>query len=322
MKSKRTIHHGTCDNLSRTEKNPSVKGLSSQIRGHNITDYFLNQSRCHRVWMQSLADRVKERGEFGIHKFMLADYYEYPKDKELALLASLVVSENGDILQQVGHLRELLGDSPTNMYNSRSFVRFGTGRNRDKRIHGSQQPMWKLANVLSRVWDIEHPTVGGHAPTVWKGRTDFESEVLQTIRANRTNAFGALSFFLSDLGVGQFCWNLNFLAMRLFRWDGLGMGLWGWGDEDLLCPWNSELTLFLKTWWPDYRRVGSQDVCVKKFGLRDDLDFFYAWMGYKEMQKRNPQVCSEYATCYQRWYDLGVKKKPCQWREILPEINI
>lgn len=291
----------------------------ADIRKKNVADYFKDFSRLHREWLQTLADSVKERGEFGIHKFMLADYYEIPKDKELALMASLIVSENGDILQQVGHLRELLGDSPTNMYNSRSFVRFGTGRNRDKRINGSQQPMWKLANVLSRVWDIEHPTVGGYAPTVWKDKTDFESEVLQTMRTTRTNAFGALTYFLSDIGVGQFHWNLNFLALRLFRCDGLGMSLWGRGDEELLCPWNSELTLFLKTWFPDYRRVGSHDFAVKQFELRDDLDFFYAWLGYKELQKKKAKECSKLATTYRNWYDSGVKRKPYQWREILPE---
>ena len=297
-----------------------IANETADIRKKNVADYFKDFSRLHREWLQALADRVKERGEYGIHKFMLADYYQQPKDKELALMVSLIVSENGDILQQVGHLRELLGDSPTNMYNSRSFVRFCTGKNRDKRINGSQQPMWKLANVLSRVWDIEHPTVGGHAPTVWKDYTDFESEVLQTIRANRTNAFGALTYFLSDIGVGQFYWNLNFLALRLFRCDGLGMSLWGIGDEELLCPWNSELTLFLKTWFPDYRRVGTPEFCIKQFELRDDVDFFYAWLGYKELQKRNPSACSKLATTYHNWYDSGLKRKPYQWREILQEI--
>ena len=142
------------------ENNAQVR---EKVRQKNLRDYFKDFSRLHREWLQALADRVKERGEFGIHKFMLADYYKSQKDKELALFVSLIVSENGDILQQVGHLRELLGDSPTNMYNSRSFVRFGTGRNRDKRIQGCQQPMWKLANVLSRVWDIEHYRPAGKA---------------------------------------------------------------------------------------------------------------------------------------------------------------
>lgn len=292
----------------------------ADIRRKNVADYFKDFSRLHREWLQALANRVKERGVFGIHKFMLADYYEYPKDKELALMASLVVSENCDILQQVEHLRELLGDSPTNMYNSRSFVRFSI--NRDKYINGSKQPMWKLANVLSRVWDIEHPTVGGHAPTIWKDRTDFESEVLHTMRTTRTNVFGALTFFLEDTGFGQFCWNLNLLALRLFRSDGLGMGLWGRGDEELLCPWNHDLRLFLSTWFPDYRRYGSTDQCVKLFGFDDNVDFFYAWLGYKELQKRNPSACSKLATTYRNWYDSGLKRKPYKWREILLPLDI
>lgn len=300
------------------ENNAQVR---EKVRQKNVSDYFKDFSRLHREWLQALADRVKERGEFGIHKFMLADYYKSPKDKELALFVSLIVSENGDILQQVGHLRELLGDSPTNMYNSRSFVRFGTGRNRDKRIQGCQQPMWKLANVLSRVWDIEHTSDGDYIFGDWRNYTDFESEVLQTMRTTRTNAFGALSYFMEDVGVGQFYWNLNFLALRLFRCDGLGMSLWGRGDEELLCPWNHDLRLFLSTWFPDYRRYGSTDQCVKLFGLRDDVDFFYAWLGYTELQKRNPSGCSRLATFYRRWYDNGIRKKPFKWRELLPEID-
>ena len=292
----------------------------AETRKKMVSDYFKNFSIYHREWMQKLADKVKERGEYGIHRFMLADYYQNPKDKELALMASLVISENDNILMQVEHLKQLLTDDPTSWYNDRGFVSLGINKNRTKTINGSGQPMWKLANVFGRVWDIEHPTVAGHAPTIYMDQTDFESEVLTTIRNNRTNAWGALTYYLTDVGIGHFYWSLNFLALRLFRRDGLGMGLWGRGDEELLCPWNSELSLFLKTWFPDFRRVGTPEFCVKQFELRDDLDFFYAWLGYKELQKRNPKACSEYSTKYLRWYDLGIKKRPSQMKEIMPEI--
>lgn len=303
-------------------KDRSYRTDFAAARKKNVTDYFQNFSTVHRGWMQELADRVKARGEFGIHPFILADYYQKPKDKELALMASLVVTGNDNVLMQVEHLKELLTDDPTSWYNERGFVSLGHNKCRNKFVAGSKQPMWKLVNVMARVWDIEHPTVAGHSPTIYKPVTDFESEVLQTMRATRTNVWGALTFFLTDVGVGQFYWTLNFLALRLFRRDGLGMGLWGRGDEELLCPWNSDMTFFLKTWFPDFRRVGTPEFCVKKFELRDDLDFFYAWLGYKELQKRNPKACSEYATCYQRWYDGGIVKKPYQWKVIVPEIVI
>lgn len=292
------------------------------VRAKIMSDYFQNYSRYHRIWMQELADRVKDRGEFGIHKFMLADYYQHPKDKELALFASLVVSENDNIIMQVEHLGELLTDNPTEWYRNRGFVRLGINSERSKYIRGSRQPYWRLANVMARCWDIEHPTVPGNSPTIWKDRTDLESEVLQTMRTTHTNPFGAFTYYLTDVGVGQFIWSLNFLALRLFRNSGLGMGLWGTGNEELMCPWNSELSLFLKTWFPDYRRVGSPEQCVKLFELDDDVDFFYAWLGYKELQKRSPKICREYATTYQRWYEMGVNKKPYRFRRILPEITI
>ena len=268
-----------------------------------------------KPWLQELADAYKKRGEFGIHQFMLADYYTVPKDKELALFASLVVSENDNVLMQVQHLREILTDSPTQWYNNRGFVSLGIGRNQDKRINGGGVQYWKLSRLMQQIWFAEHENWGNETKA-W----DLESEILRTMRLHSCTPFCALTGIFDDVQ-GPLLWNCNLLLIRLFRSDGLGMGLWGHGTETLLCPWRSDMTQFLATWFPDFRRysINRQD-CVKLFGLKDDVDFFYAYMGYKELQKRSPKECSEYATTYLRWYDGTVRKKPYLMKRMIPAI--
>lgn len=294
-----------------------------EIRKKNIADYFLNFSKWHRKWMQELADRYKERGEFGVHQFMLADYYTEPKDKELALFASLVVSDNDNVLMQVQHLKEILTESPSQWYKDRGFVWLGMGRNQDKHINGGGAPYWRLARLMQRMWSIDYSLYyeDDNGMKSLCLANDVESEVLSIIKGGYVSPFAALTSLFSDSSVCNPLWSYNLLLLRLFRSDGLGMGLWGRGNEPLSCPWKPDMTLFLSTWFPDYRRYSSnrQD-CVKLFGLKDDVDFFYAYLGYKELQKRNPKECSNYATTYLRWYEGTVKKKPYQMREILPEI--
>ena len=102
--------------------------------------------------------------------------------------------------------------------------------------------------------------------------------------------------------------------------DGFGLGLWSVDPSELKSPLSSDLRTFLGTFFPDYKRYGTVDDAINKFGFDRDCDFFYAFLAYKELQKRNPKVCSDFATTYLRWYLIGAMKKPYQMREILPKI--
>ena len=285
-----------------------LKG-QEEVRKKNITDYFVNFSKPHIEWLRRLSADYKERNDFGIHPFILADYYKKPEDREIALFASLLVSENDNIRKQVDHLRRLISDEPYKWFSNREFVSISMGRNQNKRIDGSSVFFWQLSRLFERIYDI------------CQQEGNMETAVMQTMKLNNSTAFGAMTYYLQNLvGLGSPWWRLNFLLIRLFRPDGLGMGLWGKGDEPLLCPYNSGVKEFIQTWFPDYRRVGSSFECIKYFGFDDDVDFFYAYLGYKELQRRKPNECGYYATRYQSWYECSFKAKPYRWREIMPEI--
>ena len=102
--------------------------------------------------------------------------------------------------------------------------------------------------------------------------------------------------------------------------DGFGLDIWKIPNNELLCPNAFGIRDFIKTWFPDYRRIGHVDDAVRLFGFEKDCDFLYAFFAYKELQKTNPRVCGEYATTYLRWYDAGIKKAEYLWKGILPKI--
>lgn len=279
-----------------------------EIRQKNIVDYFQNMSRHHREWLKKLSQDYKEKADFGIHAFILADYYHKPEDKVIALFASLLVSDNDNIRKQVDHLRRLITNEPYQWFVSREFVTLSMGRNQNKRIEGSAVFFWQLSRLFERIYEIQEQ------------EGDMESAVLQTMRMHGCSAFNALTFYLADLGIiTDMWWKLNFLLIRLFRKDGLGMELWGSGNEPLMCPYNRGVREFVETWFPDFRRVElSAQKCIRYFGFDDEVDFFYAYLGYKELQRRKPEECGYCATRYRSWYDCGFNPKPSRWKTIIP----
>lgn len=298
------------------KKHEIEKALRNQeieaVRRKNIGDYFTRFTRHHRPWMQELADKYKERGEFGVHSFVLADYYQKKEDQVIALFAALLIRDNGKILIQTSHLRDILTDEPYNWFKERGFVSLGLGRNQNNYIEGSHTCFWELSKLLERLWQIAFAEGKG-----------LEAEVLKTMSVERCTAFSAMTYYLEDLsGVGAFHWKTNLLLIRLFRRNGLGLGLWGDGSEELLCPWNKDVSSFLETWFPDHRKYGNNLDCVKLFGLDDDIDFFYAYLCWKELGRRNPKKCSSYASSYYNWYNNAMPKKPNEWRKIMPEIEL
>lgn len=282
----------------------------ADLRQKNIGDYFLNFSKYLREWLHRLSQDYKERKDFGIHPFILADYYQKPEDKEVALFASLLVSDNDNIRKQVDHLRRLISDAPYQWLSNREFVRLSMGSNQNKRIEGSAVYFWQLSSLFNQIYNVRQHF------------GDMETAVLQTMNIQNCNAFAALTYYLSGLeGIGSYWWKMNLLLLRLFRKDGLGLGMWGYGNEYLICPWNRDVTEFMQMWFPDFKRYGTPEGnCLKLFGFEDEVDFFYAYLGYKDLQKRKPEECSRLATTYANWYENGTIVKPYKWKSLLPEI--
>lgn len=278
----------------------------SDVRKKNICDYFLNTSRWHREWLKALAERYKERGEFPVMALtLLPSYYNSIQDKEIAAYVALLIPETENVLKNIGEFRLMLGESPFEWFKNRGFVRLGIGKVKDKRTGGVFN--WKIAKLMDRLWE-EHFI--------------NKCTIKRIADIQRCSYFDVLTYLVEDCGVGDYFYKLRLLLQILACPDGFSLGLWSVDPSELKCPITSGLRTFLGTWFPDYRSFGSIDDAIRLFGFERDCDFFYAYLGYKELQKKNPKRCSECATKYLSWYEGGYRKKPYQWRSILPEIEI
>ena len=291
----------------------------SALRKKNVEEYFVRFTRHHRPWLKELAQKYKERGEFPlIPMVILPSYYESKQDKEIAAFATLLISDGETTghttYDKVAAFMKMLGKSPWDWFEKREFVSLSLGKYQHGRTGGIEN--WKIARLMNKLWE-EH----------FDKTTKPAENIGQTIKLiadiQHCSYFDVLTYMLEDCGIGDYFYKLRLLLMVLCSGDGFGLSLWQKHDaqETLRCPLTHDLRLFLQTWFPNYRRYGSVDEAISLFGFDRGSDFFYAYLGYKELQKRNPKGCSLYATRYQSWYDCGFNAKPCRWHGIMPEIS-
>jgi hypothetical protein len=293
----------------------------AEIRKKNIGNYFIFTSRWVRPWLKELAERYKEAirpdGESAgtiampmIPMVVLPSYYDSIRDKEVALFAGLLIKDDCNF-EYIRAFRELLGANPWDWFRNREFVRLGIGRVQDKRTGGVLN--WKIAKLMGRLWG----ECCGNTATY---RT-IGDVVREIGRVQRCSYFGVLTYLVEDCGVGDYFYKLRLLLLIASSSDGFGLGLWVVDASELKSPLTSDLRLFLRTWFPDYRRYGSVDDAIGLFGFDRDCDFFYAMLGYKELQRRNPSGCHTLSTTYLRWYDNCTRKEPRFWRELLLDVD-
>ena len=281
------------------------------VRKKNIADYFINFSKYHRIWLHELADKYKELGDFPmIPMVVLPSFYDNVRDKEIAAYAALLIKDGAEFVR-IQEFREMLGNEPWAWFENREFVRLSVGGEQNKRTGGVEN--WKIAKLMDVLWNEQND------PIIQFGGIEETLRGLSFIQ--HCSYFDILTYLLMNCSVGQFFYKLRLLLMVLGTDDGFGLNLWKVQKEQLQCPLADGLRSFIKTWFPDFDRIGNMDDAISLFGFEKDCDFFYAWLGYKELQKSNPKGCSAYATAYLRWYEGGIRKKPYEWREVIPELT-
>lgn len=298
---------------------------NKELMRRNIKDYFLNFSRYARPWLLELGKKFKESEDYPMHPFVLADLYEDPQDIETALFASLLIKEKDgqDITPQVISLKEVITDSPYRWYATRCFVNLPDGR-----IPGTEISYSHVSQLFQRLWDIEGGCYFDYdsGETITRRvfmSTDLETEIRKDVESINETAFESLLFRLEGVhGIQYPYWKLNFLLMRLYRRNGFGIGLWGRGNERLLCPIKNDVERFLSIFFPDYRRYGSCEDAISLMGFEDTTDFLYAYYGYKRLCEEKPSECSTFATKYIRWYKNGSNiDRSTRLRNLLPEFG-
>lgn len=291
----------------------------SDIRKKNIMAYFMEFSRFHRPWLKELSEKYKERGDFPIIPMVvLPSYYDDIRDKEVAAFAALLISDN-DCFERVQAFREMLGEQPWKWFENKDFLNLSLGSVQNERTGGVDN--WKIAKLMDRLWCACYNDGASIRDRLY-GKERICVNIDRMAHQDWCSRFDELTYLVEDCGVGQYYYKLRLLLMVLCTDDGFGLSLWHYDVRNAIkCPIAPGMREFVGTWFPDWRKVGDIDLAIRLLGFERGCDFFYAYLGYKELQKRNPKGCGLYATRYQTWYELGSKMDKSRWKSVMPEIK-
>jgi len=261
-----------------------------EFRKMEIRDWFVKFSSAVLLpWLHRIAKDYKERNGVYLNGVtLLPHYYKEVRDKEIAALASLFITEKR-MMEQVKIMREILTPSPWNWFVSRGFVELGTGKVMGMRISG-----WNYGakNIeISEFFD------------------KLQDKYLQT------GSFPSgedIKRLLPPLP--QMPNNLRWLRIVLED-DVYGGGL---SHDRRLCPITKDVTELLKVCFPNYRAYGTVDDAISLFAFDDDSDFFYAALAFKELSKSNPKGCRKMRDVIPRWYSKGEYVCPVFWKRRFP----
>lgn len=293
------------------EERKISQALKIELRKKNTLAFLNEFQRNHRKWMQELADTYKNRGRFGIHLFSLADNYSEIEDIEVALFASLLLSDNDYLLQQQQEMQELLGRHPyQDFFLKRGFAELSRGDCQTKHIAKTFTCYYDIA----RLFDILYEWRGEYG-SVKKAYLATKDE------CKNTNPFFAMGRILSLAKVNQRQYKVNLLLLHLLTSGGLGYGLWGNNPYGLLCPENRDIIQFLELWFPDYSQCGlTFDRALRAIGLREDIDFYYCYLGFKELQKVNGVEVRQYCHRYINKYNNRNSNRLYELKSMQPRI--
>lgn len=285
-----------------------------------IARFFTYFTRHHRPWLNELLAKYKERGDFPIYPMsVLPSYYEDLRDKEVALFAAFIMPLKSGF-DKINQMRELIGDHPWEWFKNREFVALGVGRMQNKSTAGVSNA--KIATLMNGLWGKCHivsvPTNDGDVH-LFKSIGEI---VGITARSFHLPYLEALEKVLDESNVRTHRYKLRYLLLVSATSDAIGQGMWDIDPSEVKSPRTLELKAYIDTFFPDHKKYGSLDDAIRLFGFERDCDFFYCFLAYKELQKRNPKGCRLYSTKYQKWYGLGSDIRRCKWRRVQPEIDI
>lgn len=284
------------------EKIALTKSRNSAYCRNAIFKFYKEFSTFHVDWMKRLKNAFLSINDFGIRPELLADYYTDIRDKEIALLASLIVPFGDKCLPTVMSLRSTMGETPWEWFKNRGFYN-ATGLNRMMSAN--------LFTLLDSWWE-ECFKFGSY-------------DSIEKCVASKSELYGiSLLNVIEKISKGKMK-TISHMRMALFllicsHSDGLGQGLWNIPRERVILPITGGLKGFLQTWLPDFTRVGSPDECVSLFDM-DTIDFYYCHLAYERLKICRPKECSQYASFFHNAYTHRVKYNQKKWESMFPTID-
>lgn len=250
--------------------------MERAIRSNSISQHWVYATKYIRPWLHELSKRYKDRGEFPPYAVRLLPlYYTEPRDKEVAVLASILINERGNVASRVADFRMMLGDSPYDWLRSRAYTNLGLGNKMDLMTG-------KCVNRrIAEYFDLLHDN--------WAERQE------------------KLPMIIKSVFQKQFCYErLNTLRLVLGAPDGLGLDLWATMPPGPQCPLTSDAKTLLVSFFPDYRRYGTPDEAIRLFGFDRDSDFLYAALAWKELCVSKTSQCLRLIKSFQAKYKNGI----------------
>ena len=258
-------------------------------------------SRHHRPYLQEIADRYKARGIYPMWpEYILPSFYQEPADMEIAVLAAMFVDD-------VTQMRDVLGEHPAEWFRSRDFVLLSVGDTQNLRTGGAWN--WRISAFFNELHDL-----------TLQGRVSIERSLAGEAARMGVTLESAIMETASLVGVNPDPNRVRAALAVLSPVEGIGMSLWHSCPFEVRNPLTSDVKRFLGYWWPGKPRSLPADDAIPLFGLRCELDFLYAALGWEEMVSNDRKACAKYVKQYGAWFDKCIYEHPFLWRRLMPEI--
>lgn len=276
---------------------------TAQYRQRMAGEYFVVVSKHHRRWLRELVARYKARGRWPVLTMMLGEYYRDRCDKEVALMAAMLMSENGRVFEQVQDMRRIITDRPRKWLDERGYVNLSIGDRQNEKLAGNRKcEYWMIARLMNMLYVMLRAS---------------GSDSLEGCMGG--NVYALYDRVGEELGLGEDRARLAWLVLAAS--DGFGQGVWGNGAAEVRCPVTGQIRRFLRMWFPNYRTYGSEDDAIRLFGLEKDSDFFYAWLAWEALKESDAPGCERYRQRYAKWYRDFCDMRKQKWDAVLPEIE-
>lgn len=284
------------------EKISSTLMKNSEYNKNIFSRSFIDFAKHHIVWMKQLKDSFLKTGDFGIRPELFADYYSDIKDKEVVLLASMLITMSGNCYGRIQQYRNIIGEHPWEWFKNRGF------------------------SCIKNIWPKERARLFGLMDAWWQEcfKDGFGKSIGESL------FFGCEKYGISPLEMMErTCvlrgWKISRLRMAIIllfcsNSHGIGTGLWNISEDKIIIPITGPLVGFLQTWMPNFKKYGSPDECIPLFDM-DSVDFYYCYLAYEKLKYAHPQECSKYASYYFEVYHNRSYIEPKIWRKKLPKID-
>ncbi len=219
-------------------------------------------------WIKDAGQQYKKNGNFPLS---LTDYYEDPSDVEVAAMVETLIPEplsfSSKRISYITELHNILGKSPSNMVNERTFF---YGLLSQKLMDGILGRLGvqksDIFNMLDWIWEIRHLGVPmENAFAEYAGMRHGNGSV--------PDLSERISHRISRCAI-------NMALMRLCLDDGVGRGVWHSISKEMIpCPTDNDVLCLLRQLYPIERfNKGMADEIITYLGWDEPCEFLYSYL--------------------------------------------